>query len=415
MGKPSARFNKIVWPDVTNTRRLFLFAALLYPSFYFFFQWAVEDAKDSLIERVAMSSIAILMFYWSHIAGKASRTVFHLLALFCLLATLQVSFLVFRNNVDPNYVLGLMVLIAAVQATIARPLWAISYSVLVLISAALTCVAVETPKLSPYLYLPFLSTVLFLGVLFNQIRYRQSQRMEFLFAKLRESKKLSDNILDSIPYPVLVESLGHEKEFSNQAFERSFPQGMDPVELPEAFQVALKGDSSEKAFNYIESEISYNESAGGKKTYLLKRAPVTGLGGKVLIVGTYQDISKVKPSEDRMKLFKILTDHSPESVLLVDNAGRICYANRRACHVLEFSEQGMIGKRIGLVSELTKDKWQDTWKTCETQSFTQFDMTLQSKAGQIIDVNTTATLIESNGLKLICLKATDTLAKKLAS
>jgi PAS domain S-box-containing protein len=182
--------------------------------------------------------------------------------------------------------------------------------------------------------------------------------------ELRNSKQMLQLILDNIPQRIFwkdVDSkyLGCNKNFAKDA-------GLSkPADLIGSTDYDMPWKSAEADYyRSIDSEVMKND----KPTYHLIE-PQTHLDGQISwletnkiplhdeldnvvgILGTYEDITERKKSEEALKeseeRFRSLIDNMIEAALIIDWSGEIIFANNSAAHLVGLENPGQgIGKKV---------------------------------------------------------------------
>jgi PAS domain S-box-containing protein len=182
--------------------------------------------------------------------------------------------------------------------------------------------------------------------------------------ELRNSRQMLQLILDNIPQRIFWKDLNSRYLGCNKSFAKDAALA-NPVDIIGSTDYDMPWKSAEADFyRSIDSEVMKNDKPvyhlvepqthlDGQISWLeTNKIPLHDeLGNVVGILGTYEDITERKKSEEALKeseeRFRSLIDNMIEAALIIDWNGEIIFANNSAAHLvgLENPDQG-IGKKV---------------------------------------------------------------------
>ncbi len=124
--------------------------------------------------------------------------------------------------------------------------------------------------------------------------------------------------------------------------------------------------------------------------------------GEHLNVAFIRDITERKISLEKLRFTQFVSDHAPDSILWIDEQGRIAYANEAACRERGYTKEEMLALSIpDLNPDLPQELWADQWqKACDKGSMS-FEATHVSKDGSGFSVEVSANLVKFGDKEII--------------
>ena len=182
--------------------------------------------------------------------------------------------------------------------------------------------------------------------------------------ELRNSKQMLQLILDNIPQRIFWKDVNSKYLGCNKSFAKDAALS-NPLEIIGSTDYDMPWKSTEADFyRSIDSEVMKNDKPvyhlvepqthlDGQISWLeTNKIPLHDQFGKVVgILGTYEDITERKKSEEALKIseerFRSLIDNMIEAALIIDWDGEIIFANNSAARLvgLENPSEG-IGKKV---------------------------------------------------------------------
>ena len=120
--------------------------------------------------------------------------------------------------------------------------------------------------------------------------------------------------------------------------------------------------------------------------------------------------------ETRDKLTQIALNNAADTVFFTTSDGRICYANKAACHIFGYSESELLNLRVSDIdSQLLASDWPDRWETLKQQSNLTFETSYKTKDGVSFPVEVKVNYLEYGGCEYRCAIARDISARQAES
>ena len=182
--------------------------------------------------------------------------------------------------------------------------------------------------------------------------------------ELRNSKQMLQLILDNIPQRIFWKDVNSKYLGCNKSFAKDAALS-NPLEIIGSTDYNMPWKSTEADFyRSIDSEVMKNDKPvyhlvepqthlDGQISWLeTNKIPLHDQFGKVVgILGTYEDITERKKSEEALKIseerFRSLIDNMIEAALIIDWDGEIIFANNSAAHLVGLENPAQsIGKKV---------------------------------------------------------------------
>ena len=174
-----------------------------------------------------------------------------------------------------------------------------------------------------------------------------------------------------------------------------YPEDRDKVDtaLSESLSGANKYD--------IEYRIRLDDGSS-KTIHALAEIVRDGNGKPVLMRGTVQDITARKHVEEKWMITQFVSDHAPDSILWIDEQGRIVYVNDVACRERGFTEEELLSMSISDINpELPAGIWPDHWSRSRQKGVLTFQSRHRRKEGSIFPVEVSANFVRFEGKEII--------------
>ncbi|MBN1116755.1 MAG: PAS domain S-box protein [Bacteroidales bacterium] len=193
--------------------------------------------------------------------------------------------------------------------------------------------------------------------------------------QLEDSKKMLQLILDNIPVRVFwkdinLNFLGGNKEFLKDCGVESVDEiigksdyDLDWRESAEMFRSDDKKvvESKTPKLNYIEEQV-YDD--GSKTLVKVNKIPLIDSDGEAIgILGTYENITKIRNIEKQLLLTKLSLDENKHAIFWFDTNGRVIYANDASCESLRYSKEEVLSSKIYDFIDLNinEKSWSRLW------------------------------------------------------
>jgi diguanylate cyclase (GGDEF)-like protein/PAS domain S-box-containing protein len=124
--------------------------------------------------------------------------------------------------------------------------------------------------------------------------------------------------------------------------------------------------------------------------------------GRELIIGFYRDISERKQVEDKLLITQFVSDHAPDSIIWIDEQGRIVYVNEDACRERGYTREELLGMSIPDINpELPADVWADHWQRSRQKGTLTFETRHRRKDGSIFPVDVSANFVKFGDREIV--------------
>lgn len=176
-----------------------------------------------------------------------------------------------------------------------------------------------------------------------------------------ESQHRFDAFMRYMPAIAFIKNSEGRMEFVNNAFCRVFRMTPEkvlgkldhelwPVDLADRFrendQRVLSSNNGEE----IQEEV--RDETGQAHTFLSYKFSFVNSAGNSLLGGVAIDVTERLAAENALKLSQFSIDCADDTILWIDETGKIFNANRAACRTLGYEEQELVGLHISKIDPL---------------------------------------------------------------
>jgi PAS domain S-box-containing protein len=143
----------------------------------------------------------------------------------------------------------------------------------------------------------------------------------------------------------------------------------------------------------------------GEHRVVMERGEIqrTPDGVPVRVIGTVQDITDLRRSQEALDSMRYIVDHSGDAILWSDEDGRLVYVNRAACDLLGRAQPDLLKQSVyDIAPEFTKAQFQSSWSNLRAGKRPVFEGVLMSKNGRRFPVEVRLDLVRHRGVELIC-------------
>ncbi|XGV98502.1 MAG: PAS domain S-box protein [Leptolyngbya sp. BL-A-14] len=232
---------------------------------------------------------------------------------------------------------------------------------------------------------------------------------------LYEKQQLLQRVMDSVPVSIFwkdknLRYMGCNHQFAIDAGFASPSDiiGKSDFELPWAEHAErcqaedMQVLSTDQPTPTVEGSLV---KAGGEQCWIrTSKVPLHDQNGSVVgILGTYEDITERRQTDQALRLTQFSIDRAVDPVWWVESDGSIYYVNDAACRDLGYPREAIIGKRV---SDFNPDRlieeWDDHWQLIKAQGAMTFEARVRAKDGTFFPAEVTANYIELNGKEYHC-------------
>lgn len=159
------------------------------------------------------------------------------------------------------------------------------------------------------------------------------------------------------------------------------------------------------------------QTALGKPVWLdICKVPLHNQQGEVIgILGTYEDITERRLTEERLKLTQFTLDQARDKIFLVNANGQFCYVNHAACQKLGYTPKQLLQKTISEIDPiLTPSVWQKHWHRLKQQHSLTRESIYINHQGEEFPVEVSINYFQYNQQEYNCVIARDISDRRIA-
>ena len=129
----------------------------------------------------------------------------------------------------------------------------------------------------------------------------------------------------------------------------------------------------------------------------------------------FQSEVKSKQLETIRQLTQIALENAADTIFFTTSDGKICYANKAACHLFGYSESELLNMRVSDIdSQLPASDWTEHWEQLKQQSNLTFETSYKTKDGASFPVEVKVNYLEYGGCEYRCAIARDISDRQVA-
>ncbi len=126
-----------------------------------------------------------------------------------------------------------------------------------------------------------------------------------------------------------------------------------------------------------------------------------------------RDITERKQMEDALRLTQFTVDNSFDSIIWVNNSGKIIYANKATCSSLGYTHEELLNLDIAdWYHEFDAEKWEAIWVSLREKGSGAFETAFRRKDRSTFPVESTGDYFHYFGFEIICLFSRDISERK---
>lgn len=236
---------------------------------------------------------------------------------------------------------------------------------------------------------------------------------ERLFAiQIQESEERFRNLVEAIPVMVWVSNEKNIVTYSNKAFKNLMGFGLEEIKGPEDYARFVHPEDKETAVKEWRNNISrkkpilaeyrVKDANGIYRNVLEKAVPRFYADGSYAgYIGAYFDLTQEKSAQQNLVIEKekleLLTDNSPDIIILVDEAGVIEYVSPSTSRILEYDEMSLINSKVSdfICKTCYSNLKSSSWLVNAKSKTKKFEYTMLSKTGKKIWVESVLSLVKN--------------------
>lgn len=236
--------------------------------------------------------------------------------------------------------------------------------------------------------------------------------------KLKESERWLSVTLKSIGDAIIATDTSGKITFMNQMAENLTGWKMEETTGKELFGIyniidEITGDSIENPLGGVvtdgvpgelQDNIMMISRSGNEIAIESNATPIkdekNNIIGAVLV---FRDITERKQTEEALQLTQFSIDHAAETVLWLEQNGRVIYANEAACRSLGYTKAELLRLNVKDIDvNISPDSWSKSWEYLRTSISSNMESVYRSKEGKEFPVDITSNYIIFNGKEYNC-------------
>ena len=213
---------------------------------------------------------------------------------------------------------------------------------------------------------------------------------------IRRQKMWSDALFENTTSAVAMLDKNHQVIDVNSEFRDKFGYSQEEIKgenLDEVLEWNMPGSpDKEKTSQVMEgSKVVFEgtryDKEGNAREFLIKGIPIN-VGGKTRgIYGIYDDITRRKRREKRLKLTQFSIDNASLAIFWVNSRGEVEYVNDTACERLGYDKQELINMEVCQIdANLARDNWDESWQELKSQGSIALESQHKTASGELIPV-----------------------------
>ncbi len=236
---------------------------------------------------------------------------------------------------------------------------------------------------------------------------------ERLYAiQIQESEERFRNLVEAIPVMVWVSNENNIVTYSNKAFKNLMGFGLEDIKGPEDYARFVHPEDKEIAVREWRNNVSrkkpilaeyrVKDAKGIYRNVMEKAVPRFYADGSYAgFIGAYFDLTEEKSAQQSLVVEKekleLLTQNSPDIIILADQNGVIEYVSPSTTRLLEYDELRLINSNVSdFICKTCYSSLKSTsWLVNAKSKTKKFEYTMLSKSGKKIWVESVLSLVKN--------------------
>ncbi|MDX8400781.1 MAG: EAL domain-containing protein [Gallionellaceae bacterium] len=137
--------------------------------------------------------------------------------------------------------------------------------------------------------------------------------------------------------------------------------------------------------------------------------------GEPAIHAALRDITEQKLKEEKLMVTQFVSDHSPESIIWIDEQARLVYVNEEACREHGYTKEEMLAMSTSdFAPDFPVDAWSSHWQALKQAGALTFESRHSRKDGSIFPIEVSANFIKFGGIEFNVVYAKNITQRKTA-
>ncbi len=165
----------------------------------------------------------------------------------------------------------------------------------------------------------------------------------------------------------------------------------------------------------VETTETVTLESGEQRHFLYLKFPFASSGGRKLVGSVALDITERRKAEEALRFSQFSIERSPDSILWVDSAERIFYANQAACTGLGYSREELYGLPVSeIYASADSREFAARRDKVRAQGSLSIESAHRARDGSVFPVDVALYHLEFDGSAFTCCISRDITERKLA-
>ncbi|MGM0379761.1 MAG: MASE3 domain-containing protein [Bacillota bacterium] len=217
------------------------------------------------------------------------------------------------------------------------------------------------------------------------------RKIEIKNRELENFNKLYQTFIDANDNLIYLKDNKLHYIFANEAMAEFFNESKNEMIGKNDYQISGKefADLRIKTDNIVKNENKriVEKVEWNNKIYKITKFPVELLDGSFGVGAFIKDITEKMEIEKEFKLTQFSVDNAPVGVYWITSEGRFEYVNNKACEMLNYTKEELIGKKVSDIdTNYPEEKRSYFWKQLIKNNVNKIETEHKTKNGDIIPV-----------------------------